>query len=100
MPRLSDVVATLNVRGKVFDKPEWWSSAHKLKRELKKTQWLKDIKANSDLRFSYSVSPLEPLSVDKYVSSCKDYCSTDKFAEFAPWNPMFAKVKSLILFKK
>ncbi len=100
MPKLSDVVTTLRVQGKTFNKPEWWSSAHKLKREVKVQQYLESIKANSNLRTSYRVTPLNTLSADEYAARCKDDCALENDGDLAPWNPVFRKFKTIILYKK
>ena len=43
MPKLSEALTTLTVGGKKFQNPEWWSSKHKLTREVKRENSTKEI---------------------------------------------------------
>lgn len=100
MPRLDAVISKLQVGDKVYRAPEWWNSAHKLKRVAKNDEYLRNLKANATFNSSYKVVDVDDKQMDKFTSSMKSNLDTDKYAEFAPWNSMYNKFKTLIIFKK
>ena len=100
MPKIGHLISKIQVGNRVFDNPEVWNSAHKMKKAEKKSQRLASIKANILLNSSYRVTEIKPDSYDVYVSSLQAKLDSSKFQEFAPWNTMFNKTRQIILFKK
>lgn len=97
MPKIGDLVSILQVGNKTYQKPQYWSTKHKLKKTLKMEQLCK-LKVN--LNSSYRVNSNEPKNgiqtINKYNSSLVNL-SEDK--ELAPWAPELKRFKTLILFK-
>lgn len=100
MPQLGYLISKLQVGDKVYNNPEIWNSNHKMKKFAKKSQELTNIKANSLLNSSYRVFDNNELPVDTYVKTLSSQLDAIKYAELAPWNPLFNKMKQIILFKK
>ena len=74
MPKLSEALTTLTVGGKKFQNPEWWSSKHKLTREVKRENSTKEIIQRLTPRIG---GQLEVVTLEKqppadvYVDKCK-----------------------------
>ena len=100
MPRLDAVISKLQVGDNVYRTPEWWNSARKLKKVAKNNEYLKNLKANATFNSSYKVVDVENNQMDKFTSSTKSDLDAEKYAEFAPWNSMYNKFRTLIVFKK
>lgn len=98
MARIGNLITSIKVGKKRFKNPEWWNTAHKLKKEIKYTEYCK---ANSNLNSSYMVnSGMGEKSADKIISEYRDDLSSGKYSVFAPWNSMFRPYKTIILFRK
>ena len=63
-------------------------------------EYLKNLKANATFNSSYKVVDVENNQMDKFTSSMKSDLDAEKYAEFAPWNSMYNKFRTLIVFKK
>ncbi len=100
MPKIGHLISKLQVGDRVFDNPEVWNSAHKIKKAAKKAERLASIKANSLLNSSYRVSEFNHDSCDVYVRNLTSQLDSSKYSQFAPWNNMYKKSKQIILFKK
>ncbi len=100
MPRLDAVISKLQVGDKVYRTPEWWNSAHKLKKVAKNDEYLRNLKANATFNSSYKIVDSEEKQMDKFTSSLKSELDSEAYSEVAPWNSMFNKFKTLIIFKK
>ncbi len=100
MPRLSEALTHLQVGKKNFKNPEWWSAKHKLTREVKRSIKAAEVRQKPNLRFSYTTNSLEQPSADMYIRQAKAKVDRAEYAELAPWNPVFRKSKTIILFDK
>ena len=100
MPKIGHLISKLQVGDTVFNNPEVWNSAHKIKKVTKKDEKLASIKANSLLNSSYRLSRTPIANSDVYVRSLISELGNPKFSEFAPWNTLFNKTKQIILFRK
>ena len=102
MVKLSEAISTLKIDGKTFTNPEWWSSKHKLTRQVKNEVLTKELiqKHTERLVGSLEVNTLESQpSTDVYIREMQTLLDTDKFSEFAPWNPVFRKTKPIFIKK-
>jgi len=98
MARIGDLVSSIQVGKKRFKKPEWWSTTHKLKKEIKYEQYCK---ANSNLTCSYRINTAgESKDINSIVSNYISDLSSDSHKVFAPWNPMFRQFKTIVIFRK
>ena len=103
MPRLSEAISTLKIDGKTFTSPEWWSSKHKLTRQVKNENLTKELiqKHTQKLVGSLEVNTLESQpSADVYVRQMQTLLDTDKYGDFAPWNPIFRKSRPIFIDRK
>jgi hypothetical protein len=87
MARICDLVTLLKVDKKVYKNPEWWNTQHKIQKEVKLNNLLKP---NANFKTSYYVT-----GSTKFDSFAKDQ---QKLPEYAPWDPIFRRAKTLILF--
>ncbi len=95
MAKIGDLVTKLQIGEKTFKNPEWWSTQHKLKREVKQEELFKP-KINTA---TYSVNSFKNLSADTFVKELKSNLDFPRYKEFAPWSSMFNKYKNIIIFK-
>lgn len=103
MPKLSEALTTLTVGGKKFQNPEWWSSKHKLTREVKREISTKEIVQRLTPRIGgqLEVVTLEKQpSADIYVRQMQTMLDSEKYKEFAPWNPIHRKTKIIFINRK
>ena len=103
MPKLSEALSTLTVGGKKFQNPEWWSSKHKITREVKRENVMKEIieRNTSKIGGQLEVVSLENQpQTDVYVRQMQTMLDSDQFSEFAPWNPIHRKTKVVFVDKK
>lgn len=103
MPKLSEAISTLKIDGKTFTNPEWWSSKHKLTRQVKNENTMKELiqKHTRKLVGSLEVITLENQpSTDVYVKQMHSLLDSEAFSEFAPWNAVFRKTKPIFINRK
>lgn len=100
MVKLSEALTTLTVGGKKFKNPEWWSSKHKLTREVKKVNSTKEIIQRLTPRIG---GELEVITLEKqpptdlYVRQMHSLLDNDKYSEFAPWSPIYRKSRVILI---
>ncbi len=99
MPKLSLMVSKLQVDGKTFNNPEWWSSKHKLTKKVKKAQIVESIAKDyvkGKLRsVCYRLNSAEEERVDAYVRQMSTLLDYPQYTEYAPWSPVFRKYTTL-----
>ena len=103
MPKLSEALTTLTVGGKKFQNPEWWSSKHKLTREVKRENSTKEIiqRLTPKIGGQLEVVTLEKQpSADIYVRQMQTMLDSEKYNEFAPWSPIHRKTKVIFINRK
>lgn len=104
MVKLGEAISSLKIDGlsyknKTFKNPEWWSAAHKLKREIKRSEEIKEIAKSARFNTSYQVVTLERQpSIDHYVREMQTQLDWRQYGTFAPWNPIFNKSKTIVVF--
>lgn len=99
MPTLADAVKLLKVGDKTFDSPQWWSTQHKLKKQVKYNEVVKKVAQKANFRTSYNVVTLENQpTIDEYVANMSTKTLQSSYNEFAPWNSAFRKSKTIITF--
>lgn len=103
MPKLSEALTTLTVGNKKFQNPEWWSSKHKLTREVKRENTTKEIIQRLTPRIG---GQLEVITLenqppaDVLVKRMHSELDNSKYEEFAPWSPIFRKTKPIFIKRK
>lgn len=100
MPKLSEALTTLTVGGKKFQNPEWWSSKHKLTRKVKQENTIKEIIQRNTPKIGgqFEVVTLENQPpADVYVRQMQTMLDSEKFSEFAPWNPIHRKTNIVFI---
>lgn len=103
MVKLSEALTTLTVGNKKFKNPEWWSSKHKLTREVKSENALKDAiqRHTSKIGGQLEIITIETQPpMDVYVRQMQTLLDSDKYKEFAPWNPIHRKTKTIFIDNK
>ena len=95
MPKIGDLVSKLQIDGKTFKNPEWWSTKHKLKCSVR-GKYLEKVNARTTLRINSG----EDISSDSFIREMEAELDSSKYKELAPWNPIFNKQKNIITFRK
>ena len=104
MVKLGEAISSLKIDGlsyknKTFKNPEWWSAAHKLKKEIKRSEEIKNIAKSARFNTRYEVVTLdEQPSIDRYVKGMQSSLDWGQYQTYAPWNPVFNKSKTIIVF--
>ncbi len=97
MAKIGDLVSTLKVGSKRYDKIEWWNTRHKLKKQVKLNELCK---ANAAFNFSYKVNTADNFtSVNDVIASMSSKLESVS-PDLAPWNPVLRPFKQLVVFKK
>ena len=103
MPKLSEALTTLTVGNKKFQNPEWWSSKHKLTREVKRENTTKEIIQRLTPRIG---GQLEVITLenqppaDVYIKQMHSLLDNEAYSEFAPWSAVFRKTKPIFVNRK
>ena len=105
MPTLADSISKLKIDGKTFNNPQWWSSTHKITRQVKKANEMKDLYrkyiGKINLKTSYKIVTVDEIPrTDIYIKRLRQDAGNVEFNTFAPWNSIFNKYKTLIMFDK
>ena len=105
MPSLAESITLLKVDGKTFKNPEWWASTHKIKREVKNEALIKELYEKHigkiNIRTSYRVVTRDEMpNTDQFVRTMLTDLDFQTHEKFAPWDPVFRKFKTLIMFDK
>lgn len=97
MPKIGNLISSIHVKGKKYNKPEWWAAKHKIRKNVKKTSLYK---ANANFNFSYRVnsSRLKGSIWDEFKSNLS--VESKKYPDLAPWNPALRPSKQLVIFRK
>ena len=104
MVKLADLVTKITIerttaKPKVIRNPEWWAVHHRVKKELKNKIMVEDIAKSARFNTSYQVVTLERQpSMDLYVKNMQAQLDWKQYTTFAPWNPIFNKSKTIIVF--
>ncbi|MBR6302068.1 hypothetical protein IKR55_04945 [bacterium] len=103
MAKLGDLISSLKIDGisynGTFKNPEWWSAAHKLKKEIKSRGIIQDVAKTARFNTSYKVVTLEGQPpVDQFVRGMQSQLDWKQYEILAPWNPVFNKSKTIIVF--
>ena len=99
MPTLADSISMLKIGKKAFQNPEWWSSQHKLKSATKYNEIVTTVAKKANFRNEYrTVTISDQPPVDEYISSTLSRLDLPGSSDYAPWNPMFRKSKTIITF--
>ena len=64
MPKIGNLISKLQINGKTFEKPEWWSTKHKLKCEVRNTEQFKEA---MNARTTLHVNSGTHITVDLYI---------------------------------
>ena len=102
MPRMFDLVGKLDVRGHQYNDPDWWNTAHKLKKRIKAGEFLKTLGKDANFKTQLKVSTIsDQPELDTFIhEALTNLESGEKYSEIAPWNPVFRKTKTILTFKK
>ncbi|MBQ8459237.1 hypothetical protein IJ541_03940 [bacterium] len=100
MPKIGHIITKLTVGDRVYNSPEVWNSAHKLKKAAKKAEYLRNLRADSSINASYEVHDVKALKYADIVNYFATRLDEPKYALFAPWNSVFRKSNTIIVFKK
>ena len=96
MPKIGHLINKLTVGDRVYNSPEVWNSAHKLKKFAKKEEFLRNIRANA--RFiSCEVHNLQENNYVGIVNQMHGKLDEIRYSQFAPWNPAFRKSKTIVI---
>ncbi len=99
MKKISASITRLQIGKKNLKSMQKMSA--KLSKQAKNENFLKNIKTNADFSSSYKTIDLEKQpQTDEYISRHRFNLDMDKYSELAPWNPVFQKFKTIILYKK
>ena len=103
MAKLGNLISSLTIDGisynGTFKNPEWWSAAHKLKKEIKNRGIIQDVAKTARFNTSYNVVTLEGQPpVDQFVRGMQSKLDWKQYQTLAPWNPVFNKSKTIIVF--
>ena len=91
MAKIGELITSLKIDGlcynnKTFKNPEWWSVQHKLKKELKRSEEIKQIAKSARFNTSYQVVTInEQPSVDQYVRNMQSYLDFKPYQTYAPY---------------
>lgn len=97
MAKIGNLVSKLQINGKTFQQPEWWSTQHKLTKHVKE---MEIFKVKIDTNTSFTVNSGNNLASDKFIRELQTKLDSKQYSELAPWNSIFNKAKPIILFKK
>lgn len=97
MAKIGDLVSKLQIGERTFKNPEWWSTQHKLKCQIKEENILNP---RLSVMNSYKVCDENSISSDEFVRHLQSELDNPKYKEYAPWSNIFDKAKNLIVFKK
>lgn len=104
MVRFADLVSKITIektttKAKVFKNPEWWSTQHKLKKEVKNAEMIKEAAKSAGFNSSYKVITLENQPpVDQFIREMRTKLDWQQYNTYAPWNPIFNKSDTIIVF--
>ncbi len=97
MPKIGDLVSKLQIKDKTFKNPEWWSTKHKLKRNLRENEeYIEKLNARTTLKINSG----DDISSDTFIREMQASLDSPRYGELAPWNPIFNKSKNIIIFRK
>lgn len=97
MPKIGNLISKLQINGKTFEKPEWWSTKHKLKCNIRDAE---NFKEAMHARTTFRVNSREDIPADLYIREMQAALDSPQFKELAPWNPIFNKTKNIITYPK
>ena len=97
MPKIGDLISKLQINGKTFEKPEWGSTTHKLKCQIRNAE---NFKEAMHARTTFSVNSGVDIPADLYIREMRDSLDSPRYKELAPWNPIFNKPKNIITYHK
>ena len=97
MSKIGNLISKLQIDGKTFKNPEWWSTKHKLKCNVRDNE---EFVTRVDLKKSYQVNSETEMPSDLLISEMRAALDSPRFSEFAPWNPVFRKSNPIITLRK
>ena len=97
MPKIGNLITKLQINGKTFEKPEWWSTKHKLKCNLRDAE---NFKETMHARTTYQINSGNDIPADLFIREMQASLDSPSYKELAPWNPIFNKQKNIITYPK
>ena len=94
MPRIGDLVSSLEIKGKKIEAPDWWATQHKLKKEAKTMEMTR---VKLDTQKSYEVNTVSELSAEAYAARMRAELDLPQYNEFAPWSNIHRPSKTIII---
>lgn len=95
MPKIGNLISKLQIEGKTFNNPQWWSTKSKLKSSIKS---MENFKTHLNAKNFYTVNKNDSQTAEMLIRSFKSDLDAPKYGEFASWNPMFKKEKNMVVY--
>ena len=94
MPKIGDLISSLEIKGKKMEAPDWWATKHKLKKEA---QSMEMTRAKLDLQKSYEVNSANDISAEEYAAQMRSGLDLPAYNEYAPWSSIYRPSKTIII---
>jgi len=94
MPKIGDLVSSLQIRGNKIEAPDWWATKHKLKKEA---QTMEMLRTKIDVKKSYEVNRADNRSADQIAGEMMAALDLPAYSEFAPWSNIYRPSKTIII---
>lgn len=96
MPKIGNLVSSLEIKGRKIDTPDWWATKHILKKEAKTMEMTK---VKVDLGKSYEVNSGIETSAEAYAAQMRASLDLPQYDEFAPWCNIHRPSKTIVILR-